>query len=218
MKDRASGQSKVISIVAGGVLSRRFLPSIRAASVIVGVDRGALWLIDNGVTPDVAIGDFDSVSVLEKRRIHDSTRKYIEYPPEKDVTDLELAAEAVIPMKPSEVNIYGATGKRFDHAMGAIHVLQKLVSHNIMGVIVDNFNKINIVRRQQILTHDGVYLYVSVIPFGSNAIVSLKGFRYDVSKTKFSFGFSLGISNEIVAGTASVHVHQGMVLVVQSTD
>lgn len=218
MKDRASGQPKVISIVAGGMLSKRFLPSIRATSVIIGVDRGALWLIDNGVAPDVAIGDFDSVTVSEKQRIHDGTRKYIEYPPEKDVTDLELAAEIVIPMRPSEVRIYGATGKRFDHAMGAIHVLQMLVSHNIVGVIVDNFNKINIVRRLLTVPMESGFRYVSVLPIVTSTTVSLTGFAYNLNRKPLAFGSTLGISNEIIGESATILVHKGQVLVIQSRD
>lgn len=218
MSIRASGQSKIVSIVAGGVLSRRFLPSIRAASVIIGVDRGALWLMDNGVTPDVAIGDFDSVTATQKRRIHNGVHKYIEHPPEKDVTDLELASEEVIPMRPSEVRIYGATGKRFDHAMGAIHVLQKLASHNIYGVIVDNFNKIYIVRRLLVLSGEPGFRYVSVIPIHKNAILSLAGFAYNVSRRTFAVGSTLGISNEIIDDYATITVHSGAILVIQSKD
>lgn len=218
MRNGALQQSKVVSIVAGGKLHRRFLPAIRASGVIIGVDRGALWLINEGITPDVAIGDFDSVTASQKKLIHNTAKKYIEYLPEKDMTDLELAVEESMRLRPGEVWIYGALGGRFDHTFGAIHLLTRLVSHNIEGVIVDNFNKINIVRRQLRLTNSTDFRYASIIPLHEDATISLRGFAYDVSRRTFAVGSTLGISNEIVAESATVSVHTGQVLVIQSSD
>ena len=52
--------TKVV-LVAGGQLEE--LPS--DADVWVGVDRGSLHLIEQGIVPDLAVGDFDSVSSQE---------------------------------------------------------------------------------------------------------------------------------------------------------
>jgi len=218
MIDRALQQSKVVSIVAGGKLHRRFLPVIRTSAVIIGVDHGALWLINEGVVPDIAIGDFDSVTAAQKRRIHDTATKYIEYLPEKDMTDLELAVEESMRHQPDEVWVYGAMGRRFDHTFGAIQLLTRLVSHNIEGVIVDNFNKINIVRRQLTLTSGSGFQYVSVIPIYERVTVSLRGFAYNVSRHTLAAGSTLGISNQIAEQSATISVHTGQALVIQSND
>ena len=218
MKNRVLGQSKVIAIVAGGALDGSVLSQIRQAHAVIGVDRGALWLMRHRITPDVAIGDFDSVTQAEKKRIHDASQTYIEYAPEKDATDLELAIDYAIPLKPKEVVLYGVLGRRFDHAMGAVHMLLRLESHNIYGVIVDNFNKVNIVRRQQTILKDPAYPYVSVMPVGLTVTVTLKGFVYDLVHTSLRAGASLGISNELSGKSATITVHQGLALVIQSSD
>ncbi|HLD24943.1 MAG TPA: thiamine diphosphokinase [Patescibacteria group bacterium] len=205
---------KSVAIVAGGEKPKR----IPKADFFIGVDRGALWLLRQGIVPDIAVGDFDSVTNPEKKFIHDRTKKYIEFPQEKDETDLELAIDEAIRLKPNEVCIYGALGKRFDHGLTAIGMLLKLESHNIYGEIVDNFNKINIVRHQFTLTKDKKYPYVSIIPLDASAIVSLKGFMYNVSKKIFSQYSSLGISNEIPGKSATIFVHQGKALVILSRD
>jgi thiamine pyrophosphokinase len=218
MKNRASGQSKYIAIVAGGTLDLSLLPHIRAAAVVIGVDRGALWLVRHGVSPDVSIGDFDSVTLREKKRIHNASGIYMEYQPEKDATDLELAIDHAISLKPKHVMLFGALGRRFDHAMGAVHMLLRLESHNIYGVIVDNFSKINIVRRQQRLLRNASYPYVSVIPVASTVTVTLKGFVYDLIRKPLHAGTSLGISNEISGKSAIIDVHRGLAIVIRSTD
>ena len=132
--------------------------------------------------------------------------------------DLELAIDEAIRLKPNEVCIYGALGKRFDHGLTAIGMLLKLESHNISGQIVDNFNKIMIVRHQITLTNSSKYRYVSVIPISSSATVMLQGFAYDVFQKVLQQGSSLGISNEISGKSAKILVHDGLVLVVRSSD
>ena len=218
MKHRSSERPKSISIVAGGALVPSLLPHIRAAEVVIGVDRGALWLIKHGITPDVSIGDFDSVTLKEKKRIHDASFVYVEYRPEKDATDLELAVDHAITLKPEHVFLFGALGRRFDHALGAIHMVLRLESHNIYGVIVDNFSKINIVRHQQKLRHDDSYPYISVLPVFSSVMITLKGFAYDLSRKVLRQGTSLGISNRISGKSAIIDVHRGLALVIRSTD
>ncbi len=207
-----------IAIVAGGDIHTGFLPDIQAADTVIGVDRGALWLIRRGIAPEIAIGDFDSVTKREKKQIHDRVDTYIEYSPEKDATDLELAIDEAIKAHPTSVRIYGALGKRFDHALAAAYLLQKLVSHNINGEIVDNFSKIHIVRRRQKFSRNASYRYASVIPLGANATVTLTGFAYSITKRKLTIASTLGISNKIAADTATIKVHQGAVFVIQSTD
>jgi thiamine pyrophosphokinase len=54
-----------IALVGNGALQRSFIPLITSHSLIVGIDRAAFWLIEQGIMPHVAIGDFDSTSVGE---------------------------------------------------------------------------------------------------------------------------------------------------------
>ncbi len=209
---------KKISIVAGGRSDKQFIPEIIQSNYVIGVDRGALWLLKHGIVPEIAIGDFDSVTQREKRYIHDRAKTYIEYAPEKDATDLELAIEEAIRLHPKEVRMYGALGKRFDHALAAAHLLLKLVSHNIQGQIVDNFSKIHIVRRQLRLQRHDSFRYISILPVKGAATITLRGFTYEVTQRAFVVGSTLGISNEIASSSATIKVHEGYVLVIQSRD
>ena len=215
----SSQQSKSISIVGGGELTRSCLPSICASDVCIGVDRGALWLIRHHIVPDISIGDFDSVSMRERADITASGTRVMAYPSEKDATDLELAVGEAIRLKARQVFLFGVLGRRFDHGMGAIAALRRLVSHNIYGEIVDNFSKINIVRREKKkFSRDPVYPYISVLPLTNRTLLTLSGFRYNVSKKVFSLQSTVGISNEIPGSSATVTVHNGAALIVRSRD
>jgi thiamine pyrophosphokinase len=219
MKKRLSKQSKTVFIVAGGSRSTEFLWQIRKKDLVIGVDYGAAWLLSQGVVPQVAIGDFDSVSKKQLADIQSTIPQVFAHAPEKDDTDLALAVEHAIAQKPTKVVIWGATGSRMDHTWAAVQLLQNVVSHNIEGEIVDNFNKIYIVRRlRRIPRESGLFPYLSVIPLTKRAIVSIKGCKYDVFRKTFVNGSTLGISNEILQTFATIEVHRGSVLVIQSRD
>lgn len=207
-----------ISIVAGGLNGKQFLPDIAQGDMVIGVDRGALWLIQKGITPHVALGDFDSVSGRELSRIRKRVGKVRLYPKKKDATDLELAVDEAIRYKPSEVRIYGALGDRFDHSLAAISLLLKLSSHNICGYIVDKFNRIQIVRRELILQPSQIFHYVSLFPVGGKVTVTLRGFAYNLRRHVIIRDSTLTISNEIIGRSATINVHRGKLLVILSRD
>jgi thiamine pyrophosphokinase len=82
----------------------------------VGADRGSLHLMANGIIPDIAIGDFDSISKKEQKLVQDNVPIFKRFPPEKDDTDSELCLLAAREkFNAQEYYVYGATGGRIDH-------------------------------------------------------------------------------------------------------
>lgn len=87
----------------------------------VGIDRGSLFLIENGLPLELAIGDFDSVSEEELSNIKERAKKWIQAPVEKDDTDTELALKTVFERFPdAQVTLFAAFGGRLDHMMSNI--------------------------------------------------------------------------------------------------
>lgn len=207
-----------ISIIAGGNVSVSLLSQMRDSDYIIGVDRGAYWLTKHSIIPDIALGDFDSVTSGEYRFVEKRVKKIIRYPSRKDATDLELAVEYAVKVNPKKVWIFGAIGTRFDHSWAGIQLLTRLSSHNIYGYIVDNFNEISIVRRSLTLFPSKKFRYVSIFPLHGSAEVTLTGFRYTVSHHVFRSDSTLGVSNEIIETSARIIVHRGTVILIRSRD
>lgn len=194
------------------------LEVIRTFDYTIGVDRGAWWLLKHNITPDIAIGDFDSVTTSEFQLIQKKAKRIDKYPKKKDFTDMELAIEQAITLRPKEVVIYGAVGSRLDHTMGNIFLLERLNEAGIAGVIRDINNEVRIVSNRITVRNEIRYPYISLLPITETIKVSLKGFVYDVSRVSIRRGQTLGISNEIYGDQASIEVHEGKVLVIQSRD
>ncbi|MDU1741293.1 MAG: thiamine diphosphokinase, partial [Streptococcus lutetiensis] len=74
-----------VAVFAGGQLS----DFSTGFDVFVGVDRGSLFLLENKLPLDIAVGDFDSVSQDELQEIQHKAGVFIQANPEKDDTDTE---------------------------------------------------------------------------------------------------------------------------------
>lgn len=207
-----------IAIVAGGTLESAMRRRIRKADFIIGVDKGAYWLLENHITPDIAIGDFDSVSPRQLAEIEKMVINTVKHPKKKDATDLELALDVACTLKPTTISLFGVIGSRMDHTWAGVQLLQNLKSHNISGCIVDNFNELSLIAEFVNVHKSQTYRYISFFPLFDRASVTLTGFRYNVSRRVFVSGSSLGVSNEIIASPAKVVVHDGTLLMIRSRD
>ena len=207
-----------LAIVANGYLDKNLLPDIQTADFVIGVDRGAYWLLRHGLTPHVAIGDFDSTIVSEFNLIKKKISDVRAFPSEKDQTDLELAVDYAIGLKPKELIIYGAIGNRFDHTIVSVNLLEKLMKNKIDAKMRDQYNELFLLESRRTILKSPRYTYLSLLPYSSKAVVTISGVLYSVTKHTFYRNSSLGVSNEIVGKQAEIIVHSGIVLVIQSRD
>ena len=87
----------------------------------IGVDGGCLKLMEEELPIDLAIGDFDSISLEDKEALKNYASNMIEFPSEKDFTDFEEALMWVAKSYPQQkVHVLGAFGGRVDHAISCL--------------------------------------------------------------------------------------------------
>jgi len=207
-----------IIIFANGALSTPFLKEIQINDYIIGVDRAAYWLIEHGIIPDVAIGDFDSVTKQEFTKIKSSIKHLLVFPAKKNETDLALAIAHAITKHPSEIHIYGSLGTRLDHSLVSIQMLEALSKQGIRAAIYDAKNMITVVDSQLSILKHSNFRYFSILPVTTTATISITGCLYPVKKTVVSRGESIGISNEIIGEKADITVHSGIIYIIRSRD
>ncbi len=209
---------KRIIIFGNGKLSENFLKYIEPTDFVIGVDRAAYWLIDHGVVPQVAIGDFDSTTKYELQIITKSVSTVKQFNSEKDWIDMELAIQYTIKQNPSEVVIFGGTGTRLDHSMASIHLLDMLLKAKIPHVLIDDTNSVRMVSRGRTILERGEHKYVSILPYTKSVTLALVGFRYNVQKSTLFQGKTIGISNEILGLKAEITIFAGKTWVIESND
>ncbi|MBM7543469.1 thiamine diphosphokinase [Periweissella beninensis] len=187
----------------------------------LGVDRGALRLLKHGIYPQIAVGDFDSVSTMEHAEILTQLRDIRQVKPEKDETDFELALKiALAKFSFEELHVYGATGGRLDHFLSNIWVLTQTKFTSLIGKIkfYDRGNTLSFylpgehsIQKET----DKRYLgFMNLTPVSGLTLIDEK---YHLKNWHSNVPFSWS-SNEFVGTTNHFKFETGIILVIQSKD
>jgi thiamine pyrophosphokinase len=213
-----------INIMAGG--PEELLPNLNEYNgenvIWAGVDRGVHTLLKANIKPDIAFGDFDSVTEEEFTEIETKVDKLKLYKPEKDETDLELALNWAVEQNPETIRIFGATGGRIDHLLANVQLLINpfLQGKSILILLIDRQNIIYI-------KGSGSYKiekmsdkkYISFVPVSFNIKdLTLQGFKYPLNNRHISIGSTLCISNELISDYGTFSFSEGILLVIRSDD
>ena len=98
--------------------TRRVEQAIDKVDLTIACDRAALYRLAWGHSVDVAIGDFDSVTVKEQHWIVNQVKHCVTLPTAKDDTDSQAAVLWFFERYPlGELWVYGALGGRIDHTL-----------------------------------------------------------------------------------------------------
>jgi thiamine pyrophosphokinase len=209
-----------ILIYSGGALGAWALEETQPGDVYVGADSGALFLLQQGIKPDIAIGDFDSVNEAELAFIQLHSKQLLSCDPVmKDLTDTDMAFSWALDQNPQEIIMFGALGTRFDHALANIHLLIKALNKPTVCTIIDSHNRIRLINQSVTIERNNRFSYVSLLPFTAQVTgITLHGFQYPLHEATLAIGQSLGISNRIVEPFGHIQIRQGNLLVIESKD
>jgi thiamine pyrophosphokinase len=186
----------------------------------VGVDRGTLTLLQAGITPVRAFGDFDSISGEELETLYQSSIPLSTFVAEKDATDLELALDWALIQEPEHCYLVGATGGRLDHMLVNIQFLIKGIGSSTKVHLLDQQNRVtllepgayNIVKRPE-------FNYISLIAYTPEVRgLTLEGFKYPLNNQTLMWGSSLCVSNELHVPQGVLQFKQGLLLLIYSRD
>ena len=195
-----------------------WLPSKLEGALFIGVDRGALVLINEGFKVDVAIGDFDSVSDSEFALIEKHVDKIISLPRDKDMTDTEAAIEYVIGQGDFDIRLFGTLGGRLDHEFASTVLLLRYAKR---GISIDMVNSGNCVKVVACGDHEIVTTHGYVSFFALGGLVSnlkLVGFKYNLQGYNLESDDPLCVSNEIVSESVKISFDSGYLLIIESSD
>ncbi len=170
---------------------------------IIAVDKGVRHCLEQNISFDLAIGDFDSFPVEEV------TSKKLVLNPVKDETDLFVAIQKAIEMKPEKIVIYGGSNGRADHYLANINLLGM---YNIE--LVDEENRIFVKGDKFSVSTDD---YISFFHFDGEPIITLEGFKYPLNKYYLNPRDNLCVSNEVIE-EGIVSISGGRILVIISKE
>jgi thiamine pyrophosphokinase len=168
------------------------------------------------MSPDLLIGDLDSVDREMLEDLENRGVEIHEHPTRKDQTDLELALEIAVQRNPEEILILGGLGGRWDQTLANILLLAQERFQGPRIRLIDGPQKIEIISAGQTLDIHGVPgAIVSLIAIKGHAKqITTQGLEYELHDGTLKHGASRGISNVLAAETASVSVGEGLLICV----
>lgn len=179
--------------------------------VVFGVDRGAYFLAKHHQKMKIAYGDFDSVSVEELLQIKRYASEVIQTTSEKDFTD----SEGVLAYCDNyqEIVFIGGLGGRKDHEL----INLALAYRDQRIVFIDDLNRIQSFTTGTYQIKKDSFHYLSLLPLTAGCL-SLKGVKYPLNHREVNDQDLYLTSNEILHGYATLEIHHGKFLVIQSKD
>lgn len=209
-----------IGIVAGGPNELLVNLADYQVDYWIGCDRGALYVLENGIKLNLAIGDFDSVDETEFERIKSSAEVIKVHPIEKDLTDLELAINEALEFGVIDLFLFGVTGGRKDHELSSLYLLERLVDKQIKARIVDRQNMISIYHPGRYsICQSLLYPKISFLPLTKQVTgLSLTHFYYPLTDRTIKRGDSLTLSNHLIRQTGYFLFDAGILIVIKSSE
>lgn len=197
---------RAVIIGSGSIKDYEYIKSkIRENDYIICADGGYDHAVKMGISPDILIGDFDSVSELPK------TSEIIKYPERKDFTDGELAVKYAVEHGFDEVLLLAMTGDRADHTITDILLLTQCKN----GCIADDNNEIYLLRDSVTISGDKGDT-VSIVPVdGDVGGITTQNLEYPLCNETLYFGESRGVSNVMTAEECVITAKKGMGLVIK---
>ncbi|MFJ8099004.1 thiamine diphosphokinase [Lysinibacillus sp. NPDC096212] len=215
----------VVVVCAGGPRAElcSFSPYKEQSDVLfIGADRGALYLIEQGITPHAIVGDFDSLSQEEYKLVMAHTNDRQRFQEEKDETDTDLALLKALTYTPQEIVLTGVTGGRLDHYEAAVRSIYRLQKEHPQVVlkIINHANMLQfLMPGKHFIEADEQYRYLSFFAHEEPIKdVTLRHVKYETTNEEISLGTSRFTSNEIIGNSGSISFSQGICLMIRSID
>lgn len=187
---------------------------LRPDDFLLAADGGTRHILDLGRTPSIIIGDLDSISDEERRKMKEAGVAMMEFPRDKDETDLELALDHAVENGYREIVIVAALGDRLDQTLANIALLSdpRLAAFDVR--LADGVEQAFFCRaRSEVEGRRGDI--VSLIPWGGEVrCVRTKGLRWPLSNETLHPHKTRGISNEMTGELARVEIESGLLLIV----
>ncbi len=189
---------------------------LQAQDFLVAVDGGLHHLQALGLSPQLLIGDMDSLSAQEVEACRQAGVEILRYPPAKNKTDLELALDEVLQRGYRNILIAFALGGRLDQTLANLALLSRPDLNDYAVRIDDGLTEVTLLRHTLTLACQPRDV-VSLLPWGGAAGgVVTHGLEYPLDSETLLPWQTRGISNRCTGESFSVSLEQGALLLIHT--
>ena len=201
----------------GEAPERKFmLPFLETDDLLIAVDGGLRHLESLGLTPDMLIGDLDSVTAGEVAEAEAQGVEVRRFSVDKDETDLELALLAAVERGVDEILVFAALGGRLDHSLANLALLA-LPQLERRRVSFENGREEVFLIRGEAEIKGRAGDVVSLLPFFDAAEgVETRDLKYPLRRETLLSERTRGISNVMLKNRAGVSLQSGKLICIHT--
>ncbi len=195
-------------IVANGLFPQkgRTLNILKKADKIICCDGAINNLIKTGVSPDIIIGDLDSITDFAREIYKDK----IIHISDQNTNDLTKAVNFCIDNNLKNITIIGATGKREDHAIANIALLSKYSEKVNVKIVSDYGEFIPLNKSANIKSFKGQQ--VSIFSLTPETKISSINLKYPLNNYQLEYWWQ-GTLNECLYDNFTLEFDKGKLIV-----
>lgn len=172
-------------------------------------DGGANIALKYGIIPQAVVGDMDSITAANRRKLEPLTR-FIEFPEDKEKSDGELLLEMLEGQGYDEIHIFAATGGRIDQTLFNTQLLQRFPQSRIITA-----NEEIYFLSQTSLIEGKEGCQASLIPITPRVnSLTTEGFKFNLNLCDITYGSTLTLSNVVTEEIARITYQEGAMLIV----
>lgn len=180
---------------------------LESGDTVIAADGGLRHTQALSLTPDIILGDFDSLGFVPPGANV--------FPVEKDDTDAMLAVRHGLSLGYRDFVIYGGLdGDRVDHTVANLQTLLFLAQQGATGRFVGRTQVATLLKNDtlRLTAPKGT---VSVFALGGDASgVTIKNLHYEAENITLTPHFPLGVSNHSIGKDATISVADGTLLII----
>ena len=182
----------------------------------IAADGGARHMEALGLSPNVIVGDLDSIDQGLLAKLQEEGAAVERHPAAKAATDLELAIARAVNDGATEILLIGALGGRLDQTLANLLILAQK-NWNVPLAVAEGDQLARVLRGPQLLTLTGpTGGYVSAVALTEEVTgVTYRGLEYPLVNATLRLGSTRGVSNTLASSPAQIAIETGILLVIQ---
>lgn len=187
------------------------LSQIRPDCVLIGVDGGTLQMVSYSLTPQVIIGDMDSLPTKYLTKFESGGIEIDQHSARKNESDFELALDYAIAQECEDILVFGGLGGRTDQMLANI-LLPATYLEKAQIRLFHGQELISYITRNSVI-HGKSGDVISFLPIQKDVTgILTTGLEYPLLSETLNVGKTRGISNVMIGDIATVSISSGILV------
>ncbi len=173
---------------------------------IIAVDSGIKHIYNLSLEPSILVGDLDSISKEDYRKVMETNINIESYQEDKDYTDFELSLNKIVNPHDKNIFIIGGEGGDIDHMLSVFFIISnKEFYQNITWL----YDKQSILFRNNISLQRDTNMNFSLIPLSDLKSLYIKGAKWELNNKNVEMGHSLTLRNQTEGDLLQIYCEEG---------